>query len=541
MKLRAADLLQDIPLEFKVEEAWKSAMYAWNNPSVPNPIVPLKEAEIKELECADVLKDQIAFMDMHDFQVYVNGDKVARIAIDNQQLGMKAAMKHEICHRFVPYDVIEFIIQINDVKQALKGMKLPYSPDIAAPLIANQFQDMCGNTFLVRQGDQDLPWLYAQISKDPNISKSKLWKVYGKSMEIAWKQKMLPQDAKFSDEEEQAARNIAKLFKEGSFLDPRYWDSTLPAYARLIAPFLEDKKGDQQGRMDKMEKNVPKKLSKELKEAIARRVAERNGSKGLQKFKQIMAGYEKGNPTEACLSFYEALARQYDVSFSGKATGRNRQHPFQPVKWFPSRRLEELDIDYSLNSSGTLIPGVTTYSWNTRHRPHPQGIEEVVMNLDLFMDSSGSMPNPVGFLSFPVLAGCVVVKKALRKGAYVRTTVFSGDKQHNSSGWTREEQKAMQVLMTYYNGGTIFPVEMLDEKHNPRQVLVVTDTGLANMQETAAAIKRFKSYHPKNKVTIYATTSEADLALRDAGAEVIVGQTADIFNHVIGKGQEIYE
>ena len=79
------------------------------------------------------------------------------------------------------------------------------------------------------------------------------------------------------------------------------------------------------------------------------------------------------------------------------------------------------------------------------------------------------------------------------------------------------------------------------EDGDPKQVLIITDTFLGNEAAAANAIRDLGARNSRNKIAIYALhpVDNADY-LRNAGAEVIHGTTAEIFKRAIGKCQEVY-
>ena len=94
--------------------------------------------------------------------------------------------------------------------------------------------------------------------------------------------------------------------------------------------------------------------------------------------------------------------------------------------------------------------------------------------------------------------------------------------------------------MVHYNGGTVLPIERLLEGET-KHVVIITDTYLANKEETAEAINKLIKKDKKNRVTIYATSSQIDKNyLEKAGARVIKDTSTNIFKKVIGDANEIY-
>ncbi len=518
-------------------------MRAWSSPTVPYMIATTKGDRQRLGKIGAALEQELAFMRFPEFQIYLNLENIANTFTEDARRGLNAVTKHEMGHRYCPYDVITYLLLEHAAKKALAGAKLPYSEDAATRLILNLFTDMCINTTLVNRNDEDIPWAYKTISGQ---NKSRVWKVYARSMEHAWKDSLLPKETTVNQEEETAAQQICELFKTEPF-DQREWKRRIEAYAQLIAPFLENEEKDKEGSMDDLTQNIPSQLDEVTTRELAKRLAEigsdglPSNQEGLKEFKEILAGRGKGDPLEASIAFYNLLASSYDVPFATRPLGRQRQSPLQPVQWHPSAGIDALDVEYSVACGGKLIPGITTYAWNQRKREIHGGNEEVVPNLELLLDGSGSMPNPLETISLPALAGFVAARKAHRKGAQIRVTTFSGEGQCHTEGWTRDLNRIFKTLVTYFNGGTVFPQEKLLGDGDPKQVLVITDADFSNKKESADAITALRQRHQQNRVTIYAL-HPLDMAdyLREAGAEVIHGTTPEIFKRTIGKADEVY-
>ena len=532
-------------LDINVEQAWNEAVDRWNHPSVPAVIAPKSKDEVEGLgDIGAALQAELAFMKYPEFQTYANIAQISQTFGADAERGLKAVLKHEVGHRFSPYDTVTSIILDHAIQKELGSKKLPYDKKSASHTILNLFTDMCINTNLTRNGDEDIPWAYQHISATKGDSK--LWRVYARSMEIAWNKKLLPDGAKLSKDEQAASQELADLFKEDYF-DKTRWPDNVRRYAGVISKFLEDKQKDQGASLDPKSGQAPDSIDEKTAGELAKRLAEigSNGlptnPKGLKEFKDIMAGYGQGDPKKASIMFYDKLSDAYDVMFATRLFGRPRVNPFQPIKWEPSMGTDKLDVDYSVQSAGKIIPGVSTYSWNTRKRDAFGGMEEVVPDLDLYIDSSGSTTNPIEEISLFVLASFVLAKKAHRKGAKIRSTNFSGNRQYKTEEYTRDLQKAFENFVIYYNGGTVFPADQLTSAQSPRQVVVITDTFLGNEQETVDALAELKSKHAGNSATIYALHPVANGdSFRRAGAQIIHGTTTDIFKEVIGKANQVY-
>ena len=526
-------------LEKRIEELWKTALASWYHPAIPDATVAKNAEEIATLDplTGGALTNNLAFMELRDFRTYANLEKITKVFHEDPERGLKAVFKHEQGHRFCPYDVITMMIMFNSVKKGLEDMSMtPYkksSLNSSAQLVLNLFADMTVNTTLARKNDKDIVWAYQQIIKGEE--NSKFWRVYGRSMELAWSKKLLPDAVVLDQDESDAAQSLADLFKE-DVLDKRSWKNKSREYARTISKFLEGEQKQGKPCFDDITSNMPQKPGKELLGDIAKRFAKPNDASGFDEFKDLTAGVGKGDAKYASKAFYEALARAYDVEFTPKPEARTKQSPFQPEKWQPSMGADRLDIDYSTQIAGKLIPGVTTYTWKHRKRERKNGLEDVIPDVDIYLDGSGSTQNPLEKLSLFALTVFVVARKAHKKGAKIRITIFSGDGQYDTQEWTRDLNAIYEKAIIYYGSGTSFPTHQLLRDTKQKHVIIITDAALDNKEQAAAAVSEVLKRSKSNKVTVYAITI-ADSAdyLKKVGADIIQGTTTDIFRKVIGK------
>ncbi len=156
--------------------------------------------------------------------------------------------------------------------------------------------------------------------------------------------------------------------------------------------------------------------------------------------------------------------------------------------WEVGESLEQVDWLESVLTSPVVIPGVTTRQrqWGTSEGADPQ---RRPIDLDLYVDCSGSMPNPQRILSPVALAGAILALSALRVGAAVQATLWSGAQQFETTrGFVRDPVQVLQILTDFIGGGTAFPIHMLrdtyaDRKPTGREVhlLIVSDDGVTTM------------------------------------------------------------
>ncbi len=539
-----------------LREVERDARIAWGQPRIPTIKAARTLEEIAAFggDASKALPSQLAFMKFPEFQVYANLPEIDRQASDFAKT-CRFIAKHEIGYYLCPYDATTLLLLQHAIAEAL-----PKKEGLAHPIM-NLYTDTIINTQLARTGHDEINYFYREVST-PQKAESALWRVYMRSCERLWNSKLLSDETKIAGKEEKAAEQIAAMLKERVLINKRTWQETISEYARLIAPFMEQDKKDGKGgessesggnggvdttaseNTPDLGKMTPEERERALGE-LAREIS-KPGTDGLptnksavKEYRGLLAGIGIGDPVQASISFYERLASKYNVKFATKPFGRPRTSPFSVIPWTPSEPVSNLDVQHTLMTSGAVLPGVTTKQWRSRTTTVRGGEQEVIPTLDLYLDSSGSMPNPVEETSLPVLAGFVAARRAIARG--VRSINYSG--KAFTQARTADLHLIYKNLVVYQNGDTTFPIkEFLDTPaDDPRLSLIITDTFLANEQEAVNAIRTFRGRNAQNRVTIYAITSISNAEhLRQAGAEVIHGTTPNIFKHVLGKTEKAY-
>lgn len=194
---------------------------------------------------------------------------------------------------------------------------------------------------------------------------------------------------------------------------------------------------------------------------------------------------------EVAVRYYRERALPHLVRYPSRRVPESEEPlPEGLEPWDLGRSLDEIDWVQSVLVSPQIIPGVTTVQrvWGTAEGSEPKRIP---LDLDIYVDSSGSMVNPQKQLSYPALAGAIVCLSALRAGARVQATLWSGKHQVlTTEGFVRDETKVLAVLTGHLGGGTAFPIHMLrdtyatrraDVVERPTHILVVSDDGVTTM------------------------------------------------------------
>ncbi|MCR2799816.1 VWA domain-containing protein [Microbacterium sp. zg-Y818] len=156
--------------------------------------------------------------------------------------------------------------------------------------------------------------------------------------------------------------------------------------------------------------------------------------------------------------------------------------------WELGDDLADIDWSATLQAGADIVPGVTTRRRSfLDDEPEPQ---ESSIALDLYVDSSGSMPDPRDG-SPAVLAGTILALSVLRGGGRVRVTSFSGSGQvAGDEAFSRDPARIVGDLAWFFAGGTTFPLDLLERRYAPlpppaeevrRHLVVLSDDGLESM------------------------------------------------------------
>lgn len=92
----------------------------------------------------------------------------------------------------------------------------------------------------------------------------------------------------------------------------------------------------------------------------------------------------------------------------------------------------------------------------------PLGTRGKLPAIEIFLDTSGSMPDPARLTNVMTLAAQILATATIRQGGKVRGAIYSGG-DPLVGDWMRSEDTAREFFLHYVGGGTRFPFELLRE------------------------------------------------------------------------------
>jgi hypothetical protein len=463
---------------------------------------------------AEGLTGSFAMIRLADQRVVIDLEEVARLDLADRALEILA---HEIGHHVLaPATATDHARLLARIRRALPTL------ETHAPMVANLYTDLLINDRLQRQCGLRMDDIYRRLAlRSTPGGSTPVWMLYMGIYEHLWQ---LPPGELGGPTDDAALRGDAWL---GSRLIRAYagdWLDGATRFATLLLPHLVESVSDPRvdalmdtrhagqgsqpvglGQMDEDEREpvvhpardprVTGEVAGEPEdEAVEPSVAPSQDAQG-----QAREPFEYGEILRAAgldlddhdiaVRYYRERALPHLIRFPTRPQPQALESQPEGLEpWEPGAPLDALDWLQSLLQSPTIIPGLTTVQRTYGEAPGREPAVEPI-DLDLYVDSSGSMPNPQRFTSYLALAGAVIALSALRTGARVQVTLWSGKRQEmHTGGFVRSEDAILRVLTGFFGGATAFPIHRLRETYAQRSdreravhVLHLSDDGITTM------------------------------------------------------------
>ncbi len=513
------------------QTAWPGALDVWSRfTRLSDPIW----CETGEAARAEGLAGSFAMIRLNDQAVVINLAEVAQL-----KLGAYATeiLAHEIGHHIlVPADLGDHARMLARIRHGLPALER------YAPLVANLYADLLINDRLQRSAGLRMAEVYQALRSGNDTTQ--LWRFYMRIYEILWS---LPRGTltdpgrditltapAFGDQPE--AHKVVTNFEGDARLGARLvrhyardWLRGAGKFAVLCYPYLNDDESQKAawlkaihdlGATGHGSDQIPAGLSgfdddefdgighpaddpelTGLGDALddpnakpGRPKPDRGGQKGQARqpfeFGEILRAL--GMPLdqhELAVRYYRERAQPHLIKYPARETPAAADPLPEGVEtWDIGQPLDQVDWLESAIVSPTVIPGMTTVQrvWGEQPGETPR---RDPIDLDLYVDCSGSMPNPQHSLSYLTLAGAIIALSAFRAGARVQATLWSGKQQFlTTPGFVRDEKAVLRVLTGYIGGGTAFPIHILRDttatrtrRDRPVHILVISDDGVTTM------------------------------------------------------------
>lgn len=491
--------------------AWPKALATWSR------FTRLRDPRLCESAVAaagEGLSGAFAMIRLVDKSVVIDLAGIAALSLDDHAVEILA---HEIGHHVLaPASATDSFRLIARLRRALPTLERH------APMVANLFTDLLINDRLQRQAGLDIAGIYRRMAANEQGARSRLWMLYVGIYESLWGLEKGSLGGPRDDAEMEGDAWLgARLIR----VYARDWMQAAGRFATLLLPYLAadaetdtalrrlhdtrsaaqgtDPSGAQHVEDDEVDgvlhpsrdpaitgvaaDNDPRTATPAPADA-----ARRGAGQAREPFDygEILraAGLDLSDE-EIAVRYYRERALPLLVPFPTRPGTTSDEPQIEGVEpWSIGDPLDEIDWLQTAGQSPVVIPGVTTVRRTYGREPGPPGKPDPI-DLDLYVDSSGSMPDPRRTTSFLTLAGAVIALSALKAGSRVQATLWSGKQQWmGTPGFVRDEKAILQILVGYYGGGTAFPIHRLRDTFadrrkadRPVHVLMISDDGITTM------------------------------------------------------------
>lgn len=499
------------------QAAWPDALALWSR------YTRLQDPRLcdSSVEAAkEGLSGSFAMIRLADQRVVIDLAKVRALDLADYAVEVLA---HEIGHHVLaPATATDHVRLLARLRAALPTL------EARAPMVANLYTDLLINDRLQRQAGLRIADVYRKMAASSSTAPAGgVWGLYMGIYEHLWS---LPAGALGGSVDDARLRGDAWL---GARLVRAYagdWLDGAGRFATLLLPYLVEAEDDSRvdALMDTRHAGVgsepvgageiepgeaagavhpafdPRVTGEERDDAIVEGSAsapEASHSPMDRQAGQAREPFEYGEILRAsgldlddhslAVRYYRERALPHLVPFPVHVQPEALELHLEGLEpWDMGDPLDELDWMQTLLQSPTIVPGLTTV--RRTYGPAPgREPETAPVDLDLYVDSSGSMPNPQTHTSYLTLAGAIVALSALRSGSRVQVTLWSGKHQElHTDGFVHSEDAILRVLTGFFGGATAFPIHRLRETYAARtpsdravHILHLSDDGITTMFE----------------------------------------------------------
>jgi len=501
--------LAQAPLVERWQQAWPQALEVWSK------YTRLRDARLctsRVKAAREGLRGSFAMIRLFDQSIVVDLESIAELGLEDYAVEILA---HEVGHHVLaPGNATDHFRLLARIRRGLPTL------ESYAAMVANLYTDLLINDRLQRRSDLRMADIYQCLSQSSKTSKNDIgvWDLYLRIYENLWKLDPGSLGARRNERMEIDAWLGARLIRV--YADD--WLTGAGRFAALLLPYLAEdveraeaigrlldtadaaRGCDPVGGID-VEPDETAVVHPSEDPAIT---GEEPGDESQRQPEQQIHGQARGqarepfeygeilraagirlNDHEIAVRYYRERALPHLVPFPAQLVPESPEPQMEGLEpWEIGDPLDELDGLQSVLQSPRVIPGLTTVR---RLYGREQGyvVERQPVDLDMYVDSSGSMPNPQVNVSYLSLAGAIIALSALRTGSRVQVTLWSGKEQvMHTQGFIRDEQEILRILTGFYGGATCFPIHRLRETFcgpsppsRPVHILMISDDGITTM------------------------------------------------------------
>lgn len=488
------------------QAAWPHALDTWSRFTR---LHPARLCETRVEAAREGLQGSFAMIRLADQSVVVDLQTVHKLGLDDYGVEILA---HEIGHHVLaPATAADQFRLLARIRRGLPTLEQH------AAMVANLYTDLLINDRLQRQSGLRMADIYRRLAAaaDPGSKQSGVWTLYLRIYEILWK---LDKGSLGSGATDERLEGDAWLGARLIRVYAGEWMDAAGRFSALLLPYLVEDSGAletlrylhdtrdaaqgcspygaqdiEAGEIDGAIPPVHDPLVSGVDDtapggtAVTGRQSAGQAREPFEYGEILRAAGIKLDDHEMAVRYYRERALPHLIPFPTRSTPTSPEPQLEGLEpWTIGDPLDEIDWLQTVLQSPRPIPGLSTV--RRVYGEEPGSLRKhTPIDLDMYVDSSGSMPNPQVSTSYLALAGAIIALSALRSGASVQVTLWSGKKQHMSTkGFVRDEDAILRVLTGFYGGATCFPIHHMRRTYEaprprPTHILMLSDDGITTM------------------------------------------------------------
>ena len=543
-----------------VKNAWEHASRLWSIYGFTHPRV---NRSILDSDIPPPHPSEIADMNFAEKRVTVNLHRMEQCGILDL---LNTIFIHELGHKFCPGDLKTLLLINSAVKQVIED-------DFSAHMVANIYEDMLVNVDAHRRGEHAVAELYSRVWKEnPDPVQQIIGRAYEKLFQrqdtsIRYVQTIIRTfpPPSIEDNADKIASIILNSRRENWLRSAKEFAEILKANAPAMSRELiyvisniqpNDFSPEGRSPIPPKGKSDVKELEKRLGGVVygLRQLEGEKDNKpcSLPEFMKFLENSKiKISDNEALIWYYRDLIGGKVIKVPEVSVASGSLYPFSPKTWQPGDPIHELDVMLSKSVGGVIIPGVTTKKWIMKRGQHLT-VGRDYPDLDLWIDSSGSMQNPSYMASHAVAAGMIVAKSFLATRKAVRVVNFSAPAENHPGyestvGFIRDEDEIDRKLISYIGGWTNLPIAEIEKPYlaqgKQKYIVGITDLGIQDMGSNAISrLKRVFEQSVGGSIFLIGEGGGAQKVFEDIGFEVVpVKDVADLDQHALKLTKKLFE
>jgi hypothetical protein len=163
---------------------------------------------------------------------------------------------------------------------------------------------------------------------------------------------------------------------------------------------------------------------------------------------------------EVMAAYYRQQAERYILRPPPQLRSGEATTPAALEEWEPGDAPRDIDWNATLLQRGELLGAAMPLKRQKVAEAEGWEVPLWQPRIEIYLDVSGSMPDPRRTRNAMTLAAQVLVTGAIRAGGWARATLYSSSPVQYRE-WSRSEAEISKFLMHYIGAGTEFPFGML--------------------------------------------------------------------------------